>query len=91
VETGIVAEVIIDGIVFAGQKDLPPMTPMNTDQANANLHFHRWNSLPHRWKKFLLLIGLTLFAYAPAMRAGWIWDDDYYVTRNANLRDARGL
>lgn len=35
---------------------------------------------------------MTLLAYLPAAtRCGWIWDDDYYVTRNANLRDARGL
>ncbi len=34
---------------------------------------------------------MTLLAYLPAAtRCGWIWDDDYYVTRNANLRDARG-
>src|SRR5688500_16113446 len=34
---------------------------------------------------------LTLLAYLPAFRAGWIWDDDYYVTKNHNLRSAEGL
>lgn len=39
----------------------------------------------------LLIVGLTLLAYVPAIRAGFIWDDDYYVTRNAALRSAQGL
>src|SRR5687767_5770325 len=34
---------------------------------------------------------ITLLAYLPALRAGWIWDDDYYVTKNYNLRSAEGL
>jgi Flp pilus assembly protein TadD len=34
---------------------------------------------------------MTLLAYLPALRAGWIWDDDYYVTKNHNLRDTAGL
>ena len=37
------------------------------------------------------LLLVTLIAYLPALRAGWIWDDDYYVTKNYNLRDAAGL
>jgi protein O-mannosyl-transferase len=34
---------------------------------------------------------LTLTAYLPAIRGGFIWDDDSYVTENAQLRDAGGL
>src|SRR5690348_8424970 len=37
------------------------------------------------------LVALVLVAYAPAFRAGFIWDDDAYVTRNATLRTASGL
>ncbi|HEV2294254.1 MAG TPA: tetratricopeptide repeat protein [Tepidisphaeraceae bacterium] len=37
------------------------------------------------------LIGLTLLAYLPAMRAGFIWDDPDYVTQNATLRSLSGL
>ncbi|MEO6436483.1 MAG: tetratricopeptide repeat protein, partial [Tepidisphaeraceae bacterium] len=37
------------------------------------------------------LLLLTLIAFLPAMRAGWIWDDDYYVTNNRNLRSVGGL
>src|SRR5687767_3266848 len=33
----------------------------------------------------------TLLAYLPAMNAGFIWDDDDYVTANETLRSAAGL
>jgi tetratricopeptide (TPR) repeat protein len=33
----------------------------------------------------------VLVAYAPALRAGWIWDDDSYVTANALVQRADGL
>lgn len=34
---------------------------------------------------------LTVVAYGPAFRAGWVWDDDSYVTANAALRSPDGL
>lgn len=39
----------------------------------------------------LLLLALTLSAYWPAIRGGFIWDDDDYVEHNATLRSADGL
>ena len=33
----------------------------------------------------------TAIAYQPALSAGWIWDDDDYVTQNPVLRDGAGL
>src|SRR2546423_13742817 len=39
----------------------------------------------------LLLIALTLLAYLPVLRGGFIWDDDDYVTNNGNLRSLSGL
>jgi tetratricopeptide (TPR) repeat protein len=39
----------------------------------------------------LLLYVLTMLAYAPAIRGGFIWDDDDYVENNANLRSVGGL
>lgn len=33
----------------------------------------------------VLLVALTVLAYAPALRAGFIWDDDSYLTANATL------
>lgn len=38
-----------------------------------------------------LIFGLTVLAYLPAYQAGFIWDDDGYVTQNAALKDAGGL
>ncbi len=37
------------------------------------------------------LFALVVIGYLPALRAHWIWDDDYYVTNNATLRSADGL
>jgi tetratricopeptide (TPR) repeat protein len=38
-----------------------------------------------------LIILLTVLAYLPALRGGFIWDDDSYVTQNQTLRDLNGL
>ena len=38
-----------------------------------------------------LIILLTVAAYIPAMHAGFIWDDDFYVTANPTLRSLGGL
>ena len=38
-----------------------------------------------------LIILLTLVAYLPALRVGFIWDDDSYVTDNPTLRSLGGL
>lgn len=39
----------------------------------------------------LALIGITLMVYAPALRAGFIWDDDLLVTGNPLLTSPGGL
>ena len=38
-----------------------------------------------------LLVGLTLLAYIPALRAGFIWDDDFHITENVPLRTVGGI
>jgi tetratricopeptide (TPR) repeat protein len=38
-----------------------------------------------------ILVGATVLAYLPAIRAGFIWDDPEYVLNNANLRTVAGL
>jgi len=47
--------------------------------------------LPRGFWLGLLLVLATVAAYWPVFSAGFIWDDDDYVTRNQNLRDAAGL
>jgi tetratricopeptide (TPR) repeat protein len=38
-----------------------------------------------------LIVTAVLIAYLPALGAGFIWDDDRYVTRNRTLHDSAGL
>ena len=38
-----------------------------------------------------VIVVITLVAYVPAIGAGFIWDDDDYVTENTLLHDASGL
>ena len=53
---------------------------------------HRFTRLPvtMRWGA-AVIVCLTFLAYLPAIDAGFIWDDDAYVTDNLLLRDADGL
>ncbi len=39
----------------------------------------------------LVLVGAVWLAYLPALQAGFIWDDDDYVTNNPTLRTLSGL
>jgi Flp pilus assembly protein TadD len=39
----------------------------------------------------LVLVALTVAAFAPVVKAGYVWDDDLYVTGNPHLQDAAGL
>lgn len=41
------------------------------------------------WGAVLFLV--TVWAYWPAVHAGFVWDDDDYVTHNRNLRSFEGL
>jgi tetratricopeptide (TPR) repeat protein len=43
------------------------------------------------WLLGLLLVAATLLAYQPAWQAGFIWDDDEYVTNNPLLTAPDGL
>src|SRR5271168_3365103 len=39
----------------------------------------------------LLMAGLTVLAYVPSLKGGFIWDDDNFLTRNPLIKDADGL
>ena len=43
------------------------------------------------WPAALAILLLTLLAYQPALRAGFIWDDPRYVTENPTLESLEGL
>ena len=38
-----------------------------------------------------LILAITFAAHSPAIRGGFVWDDDAYVTANPHLRDSSGL
>ena len=42
-------------------------------------------------RRALALFAIVVLAYLPALAAGFIWDDDSYVTDNPTLRSAGGL
>ena len=44
-----------------------------------------------RFAAALGIVAITVLAYTPALRGGFIWDDDCYVTANQTLRSADGL
>jgi tetratricopeptide (TPR) repeat protein len=44
-----------------------------------------------RFLIIIVIVGCIAAAYFPVYRAGFIWDDEHYVTDNANLRTAQGL
>jgi hypothetical protein len=45
-----------------------------------------------QWLVGAAVIGVTVIvAYIPALRAGYIWDDDYYVTGNKLVQSPDGL
>jgi tetratricopeptide (TPR) repeat protein len=54
-----------------------------------------WGWLRHWWErgwlKGLLLVAAVVFAYQPVWHAGFIWDDDVYVTNNPLLTAPDGL
>ena len=39
----------------------------------------------------LLFVIALMLVYAPAIKSGYIWDDDYYITNNLHLRSWDGL
>jgi len=39
----------------------------------------------------MVIVGCTLAAYMPAMRNGFIWDDDVHITKNLTLKEPGGF
>src|SRR5207253_2307894 len=64
-------------------------------RAAATAKSHSGESAPGWMSVFIAgaaaLLIVTLIAYFPALRAGYIWDDPQYVVDNVNLRDFEGL
>jgi len=43
------------------------------------------------WLSVLAILTLTILAYAPALRNGFIWDDDDHFTQNPAMTRPDGL
>jgi len=43
-----------------------------------------------KWRP-ILLVGLVLLVYLPALKCGYIWDDDFYVQNNRTVRELSGI
>jgi tetratricopeptide (TPR) repeat protein len=54
------------------------------------IHRHILDRDLRLWK-VLLILGVTLLAYASALNGGYIWDDDLYLTDNNTLTSVHGL
>jgi protein O-mannosyl-transferase len=48
-------------------------------------------ALSHAWLPALFLVVITLIAYGPVWHAGFIWDDDIYLTDSPAIKSADGL
>jgi tetratricopeptide (TPR) repeat protein len=46
---------------------------------------------PRRFLPAVLIVAATLLAYAPVLRAGFIWDDDAFLTENPLIHAPDGL
>ncbi|MGH9594477.1 MAG: hypothetical protein ACRD5L_15405, partial [Bryobacteraceae bacterium] len=51
----------------------------------------RFTSTHRTWLLGILLVGLTFVAYAPALRCGFVWDDDRLIINNPLIRRSDGL
>ena len=60
-------------------------------QSMASARATKTTSVPKSWICAFVLVLVTLLAYQPVWRAGFIWDDDSYVTNNTPLRTVDGL
>ncbi len=50
------------------------------------------HTVPRRaWMAMALIVAATMVAYWPALHAGWIWDDDAYVTGNPVVQLSDGI
>ena len=50
-----------------------------------------FSSRERTWLFALVLVLATIFAYRPTWNGGFVWDDDYYVTKNRLLTSPDGL
>ena len=60
-------------------------------QSMASAPATKTTPVPKAWVCAFVLVLITLLAYQPVWHAGFVWDDDFYVTENRALRSGDGL
>jgi tetratricopeptide (TPR) repeat protein len=60
-------------------------------QSMASARATKTTSVPKSWVCAFILVLITVLVYQPVWHAGFIWDDDSYVTNNTPLRTVDGL
>src|ERR1700722_17723481 len=68
-----------------------PPRPLPLTKADDGIEKFLPVSWRHGWLFGLFLVVATLMAYQPVWHAGFIWDDDKYVTENVTLHSLHGL
>ncbi len=68
----------------------PSATVAQVPQASADAR-PRLDSVRQVVLPALVLVVITVAAFAPVVKAGYLWDDDLYITGNPHLKDAAGL
>ena len=63
-------------------RERPPMTTAARDEPRSGSH-HRQNRHDH-------IAAAAFWCFWPALRGGWLWDDDLEILRNPFIRDAGG-
>src|SRR6266404_9249127 len=63
----------------------------DTPQLSSPAAAGKVNSVPKPWVFAFLLVVVTLAAYFPALRNGFIWDDDMHLTQNPAVTSPGGL
>ena len=87
----------IDNLPGMKRKQNPRFSRQNQGRAqreqplNDEVAGRRFSPLPGGWLFGLFLVLVTLLAYQPVWHAGFIWDDEHYVTENALLHSVDGL
>ena len=71
--------------------DSPIRRPHNAERMAAEPGVGKKPSRYRAWLLGLLLVAATVLAYQPAWNAGFVWDDDDYVTANRLLSASDGL
>jgi tetratricopeptide (TPR) repeat protein len=66
-------------------------SPVVSDRASPQPAELPFAGRQHGWLAIAFILAATFLVYAPVWHAGFIWDDDVYITGNTALRSWHGL